>query len=265
MSTILALVVGIGLVALTARGIVVVREGEVGVVFRLGRFLRRQRPGPTFVVPLLDDIAFVRTSPRRYLAAAAGFTSDGARATLRLAFVVDVVDPVQALRFSTSLRTQACDAVALAAGRALSGLTAAQVAAGDDALGAAVTALAEPELEALGLRLLSVRPGPVTLPPPLVGALAGITVAAYRQQGAVVDAQTARLVSYEATLARTESLTRLDRVARRLDERTLDLERLEVLRVAAANGGQFSIVTGLDDAGARPALALPPPRLRDAS
>lgn len=263
------LIAALALVALAAaylrRGAVIVHEGEVAIVFRLGRFERIARPGPTFLLPGIEHAAFVATSPRRVLAACAGLTRDGVRVTTKVAIVVDVVAPLKVLRNEPSLEAQARDAASVAVAEALAELTTAELYCGGEALALAVRPRLAPRLATIGLGLESLLPGSLAFPAPLVGALGGIAVAAHERERSTIVAETDRLIAAVHARARAETLSGIDRVARRLDERTLTLERLEVLRAVAQSGGQVSVLTGLDDVAVRPAVPLAPPRLRNVS
>ena len=263
------LIAALALIALAAayvrRGVIVVHEGEVAVVFRLGRFERIARPGPTFLVPGIEHAAFVATSPRRVLAAGAGLTRDGVRVTTKVAVVVGVIAPLKVLKHEPSLEAQARDATSVAVAQALAELTTAELYDGGGALILAVRPRLAAQLATIGLGLESLLPGSLTFPAPLVGALGGIAVAAHERERSAIVAETERQVAALHARARAETLSRIDRVARTLDERTVTLERLEVLRAVAQGGGQVSVLTGLDDVAVRPAVPLAPPRLRDVS
>ena len=251
--------VGLGL------GLLVVHEGEVAVVLRAGKFHRVARPGPTFVVPGLDEAIHVVVSPKHLVAPVKAFSLDGVRVATRLALTVRIADPLLGLRFNASLGDHAKESAAAAAARTIATLTVEQLTDGGEALAQGVEPLLREHLGVVGLELLTLQPGPLTLPDALVGALGGITVAAHLRSGALLAAETARQVSALQAAAHAEAISTLARVGRRLDDTTLELVRLRALQATAENGGQLNVVTGLAEQGLRTAIPLAPPRLRDAS
>lgn len=262
---IIVALVAVAAVIVLSRCIKVIHEGQVAIVLRLGRFDRVARPGLAFIPPLIDEFVLVETTPRRYTVPAAGFTRDGIRVAIDIALVARVTQAPLVLRHSKTLASQAADATANVVVTAIGTLAVSDLALGGEPLLEVVRPRLDEALGAIGLGIDSLRTGPVQFPAELTGALAGVAVAAHRRQSDLVFAETARLVSGVQAQARADQLVRIDKVARRLDERTLVLERFALLRTAAEHGGQVNVLTGLEDSDLRPALPLPPPRLRGAS
>jgi len=210
------IVVGIMMGVVCVVFITVVHEGEAAVVMRLGKFRRVCWPGLAVVIPGFEQVVTISTKPVLIIGSFACFTADGVRVTGRTTMLFDVARPELVMRNLQVLQVS-CSADAEQA------LTDAISSASVEELITKPTALVWSAAEALT---------------GMVGryGLAFVSLSALKLRCSET-VETALGPTLIAAAARAQAMATVDVVARRLDERTIELERIEALRATARAGG----------------------------